>query len=172
MATEQQFRLKKPNWIAYLVGAIILAVTFVGPIFVLVGFLVNWSRYKRTLITVKAHSIELMRLGTVTEMPFTKINSVSMARVGKNTYGNFVISLGNDISGLTLVNVENVEALKNLVQDRIGAGHSPAPASSAAPNATASSSHIDELERLAQLKAKGVLTEREYAAEKKRILSS
>ena len=55
-------------------------------------------------------------------------------------------------------------------QDEAQYAQAPAPAPSAAPAAAGGDDRIEQLKQLGELKAQGILTEQEFAAEKAKIL--
>jgi hypothetical protein len=64
---------------------------------------------------------------------------------------------------------------RSFIQDRVGmredfSRDEPAETAASAPSATSEPEYVGELERLAQLRDQGILSEEEFAAKKKQLL--
>jgi len=151
--------------ITLILGTILIPFFFLG-IFIIIGALIS---YKHTVIVVNPNYVSVKK-GMLTkshvDIPYTKINSISIERTWGRSYGKVLISTGNDTSKLILANIENVGQLKDEVQKRIDVQLRPTAA------APAGRSRVDDLERLANLKKSGAITAQEYLAEKQKILNS
>lgn len=111
------------------------------------------------------------------EIPLEAINDIRFQQslfermVGA---GDLVIQSASEFGRNVFANIRNPEHVQRTIyeqgernKERMYQGRSPAPAPSASP---ASPSVTTELERLADLRNKGVLTESEFQNQKKRIL--
>ena len=116
-----EFRQSK----AYLISAIIfwgICCLFLIGIPFLIGSLLIYSRHK---ITLGERTVTLSRgvlTATVTDVPYSKINSVGVSRglLGMALgCGTVTISTGNDVAGIVFRNIERPEELKRALQARM-----------------------------------------------------
>jgi uncharacterized membrane protein YdbT with pleckstrin-like domain len=110
---------------AYLTSAVIfwgICSLFVVGIPFLIGALLAYSRHK---ITLGDRTVTLSRgvmVATVTDVPYSKINSVGVSRGLTGMVfnsGTVTISTGNDIAGIVFKNIERPEELKLMLQARM-----------------------------------------------------
>ncbi len=165
-ATQGQvFKPAKSNlYLGIFIGVLLTPVFGLGLIIILASLLY----YFNTKVVATDTSIILHKgwlIKSVTEIPYTKINNVSVTKGARATHGSLVISTGNDSSKMLLGSFEGVQELHRIIQSHL-AGHTKA----ASPESEQTESYLEELERLAMLKERGHLTEAEYAAEKRRLL--
>lgn len=157
-----------------LITGLIVGFCFAWAIVGLFIMLAAWLKYKYEFVTLDEHSITVHKgwlTKQTTEIPYSKINSVSLTG-GRGRVGNIAISTSNDISKLQLVSIENAKELKESLQQRIGERGVKPPSQPSVAIKPSTDSRVERLERLAKLKAQGIVTTQEFQAEKKRILNS
>lgn len=102
------------------------------------------------------------------EIPYRMINSISVKQGvwGKSFgFGTIAIMAGNDSSGLPFKGVDKPQEIKNEINRRIAKLHE-----SPAPSQSTSKTPYEQLEKLAELRDKGVITSEDYEAKKKQLL--
>jgi membrane protein YdbS with pleckstrin-like domain len=165
------YRQAKVALIFLLIIGICLTPLFGIGLIIIIAALVS---YMQTQIVVGPDYISV-RKGWITksdiDIPYAKVNSISVQRSWGFSFGTVLISTGNDVSQITLSYMENVNELKAQVQKRISLHHGRPdvqPQGHSAPQPEASS--LDKLERLAKLKSAGAITSEEYDIEKRKII--
>lgn len=145
---------------------IILSVALVG-IFLLLYHIIE---YKKHVLILTKNGIVLKKgwIGSLTtEIPYSKINSVT---VKKNLFGNLlhfgdiVILSGNDIRGEVFANIQDPDLVKSEIILRLDQPHLPQL------NTHPSIDAYVELEELAKLLKKEIITRDEFNAKKKQLL--
>jgi uncharacterized membrane protein YdbT with pleckstrin-like domain len=157
-----------------LVGGWVALILFGWALIGIFIFIAVYLKYKNMRVVLGKHSVMLttgVLTKSTTEIPYPKINSVSLTQRRGRNYGTVIISTGNDLTGLRLDMIQHADILSEGLQARIGQG-----ASSQAVTQSIAQGHtptrVEALEKLAALKAKGVITAAEFQAEKHRILNS
>jgi uncharacterized membrane protein YdbT with pleckstrin-like domain len=164
------------NWFVFAAMVVLL---FLYP----VRRLVDWLTRHFVLTSERVISREGFVAKRSVEIPLEKINDI---RFNQNVIervvgaGNLVIRSASEDGPTTFKYVRNPEevqkalyheAEKNSQRMFTGRGTAGAPVAPAAPpTPPAAPSQVTELERLADLRAKGVLTEEEFQAQKAKIL--
>ncbi len=141
--------------------------------FVFIGWIllpIHILDYLRRTLTITKNGL-ILKKGIltmhITEMPYSKINSVSVRRglLGNIFgYGDIIILAGNDTGGIPFKGVEDPEGLKANILHYIHGGKS-------AESTPTQNSSYAELEKLADLKEKGIITQQEFDQKKKQLLS-
>jgi uncharacterized membrane protein YdbT with pleckstrin-like domain len=111
------------------------------------------------------------------EIPYTKINSVSTKKGMFGSlfgYGDILILSGNDLKGEVFSGIQEPVAVKEEILNRshlieTGGIHNNSQISQQTENVQMSS--YAELEELAKLKEKGIVTEEEFEMKKKQLLN-
>jgi len=99
------------------------------------------------------------------EIPYHKIHSVSVTKGMFQRMlhaGNIVIMAGNDVSGLPFKNVEDPETIRDEISTHL--------TNKGEAQVNQREDKYSELERLASLRDKGVITVEEYDQKKKQLL--
>ncbi len=130
--------------------------------------------YTRNYIVLTDDAVVLKR-GIInkrnTSINYDKINSIKIEQGflgGLFNFGDVFIISGNDVLGEVVRGIINPEKLKADVQERINMSGKHKTHNSAVE---IKDDNLDKLEKLAQLKKKGIITEKEFAAKKKQLLS-
>jgi uncharacterized membrane protein YdbT with pleckstrin-like domain len=105
------------------------------------------------------------------QVPYEKINTVESHQSLIDRMfgcGQLKIYTGNDIQGITFMGIDKPQQVKQMIEERVNQGSTNA---SGTANPTPQLSAADELAKYAALKQSGVITEDEFEAKKKQLLS-
>lgn len=167
------FRRSKNAFIIQMVVAFLFIPFFGIGIILGIAFVIQYFTHE---LVVRQKTITYKRglIGSYTkEIPFSKINGVNIEQGAGGKlfgYGSVKVVTGNDIDTIKFDTIENPERVKALIQklvDHNDPGHRYQSQNVAAQ---AQPTKMEELEKLAEMKEKGHLTEEEFAAEKKKLL--
>ncbi len=131
-------------------------------------------RYIFTSITVSDIGMDYKKgwlFTTKKQIPYDNINTVDLyvSILGKIfEYGNIHLSTGNDVTGIWFKTIDQPEILRELIEIEIAKNSQSQNSTSNADDNQLDD--VDDLEKLAELKQKGIITEEEFAAKKKQIL--
>ena len=108
------------------------------------------------------------------DIPYSKINSIRVERglLGRfYGFGDVIIMSGNDVVGEAIKGIISPENLKEDIQERINNKENKGSYQSL-PSHTheAKRDGLDQIEKLAELKEKGIITEEEFDLKKKKLL--
>lgn len=106
------------------------------------------------------------------DIPYDKINSIRVEQglIGRfYHFGDVIIMSGNDVVGEAIKGIINPDKLKHDVQERINSLGKHARQNH--ESHSQSGDNFDQLEKLAQLKKKGIITEKEFETKKKQLLN-
>jgi len=164
-----KYRISKAYLITELILCAILIPLFGIGLILMIAALIQYRVKSLTVEDSKVVLKDGFLTVRTTEIPYAKINGVQLEQsldAKWMDYGTIIIVVGNDVAGIKFSQVERPHQLKNALDaKRVDTG-SPARPNNAAP------SLADELEKLASLKDKGIITTEEFAAQKQRILNS
>ena len=120
-------------------------------------------------VTLEANAV-VYKVGVLTkrveEIPYNKINSINIKQSLSERvlgYGDVVIITGNDVNGIVLKDIDNPQALKSDIMERVQGVRAGA-------NKENDDNLSGKLEELAALKEKGIITQDEFDAKKKHLL--
>jgi membrane protein YdbS with pleckstrin-like domain len=149
-----------------IIGLLLIPIFGLGLLIIVIALF----EYMRLSLTITPRGI-VIRSGVIRvhteEIPFNKINTISVERglLGNIFgYGNILFLTGNDVA-TRFLGISNPEALRNEIMSLVGGGVNPIQ-----QVVSSTKSSYDELNDLAQLKEKGIITEQEFEAKKKQIL--
>jgi len=108
------------------------------------------------------------------DIPYNKINSIRVERglLGRfYGFGDVIIMSGNDVVGEAIKGIVNPENLKADIQEKINNRESKGSyQSQPSYKQETKRDGLDQIEKLAELKDKGIITEEEFTAKKKKLL--
>ncbi len=129
--------------------------------------------YTRNYIVLTDEAVVLKR-GIINKrnisINYDKINSIKIEQGFLGSilnFGDVIILSGNDALGEVVKGIINPEKLKADIQQRVNA---LGKHKSISQSIEAKDDNLDKLEKLAQLKKKGIITEKEFAVKKKQLL--
>lgn len=165
---NQLYRQSSVKLVINIIIDTILMFIFIGWILLPIHIL----DYLRRTLTITKNGL-ILKKGIltmhITEMPYSKINSVSVRRglLGNIFgYGDIIILAGNDTGGIPFKGVEDPEGLKANILRYVHGDNITSPTES---TPTQNNSY-SELENLASLKEKGIITQHEFDQKKKQLL--
>jgi uncharacterized membrane protein YdbT with pleckstrin-like domain len=167
---EYTFRPNKNLFILYIITSILF-------MFIIIGFpmligVILW--YKFTYITLGKQGIHMHKGWlniTDKQVPYEKVNTVESRQSLIDRMfgcGQLKIYTGNDIQGIAFMGIDKPQKVKQMIEERVNQSNTNA---SIAANQTQQPSAADELAKYAALKQSGVITEEEFEAKKKQLLS-
>ena len=165
---NKTYRIAKEKMALYFVMDFVLLFAYgLGVIIFILHILI----YFNYLLTITPSAVLVKRgiiITNTVEIPFNKINSMTIRKgifAGLFGYGDILILSGNDVQGVKFPNINNPEELKKEILSLADVKDK------AVENKNLQSqTSYSELNELAQLKEKGVITEQEFEQKKKQIL--
>ena len=173
---EKIFRRSKNALIIQLITSVILIPVFGIGIILGIAILIQYFTHE---LIVRQKSIIHKKgwIGSYTkEIPFSKINGVNVDQgVGGRlfNYGSVKVVTGNDTDTIKFDTIDSPEKVKKLIQ-KLVEQNDPAHShnKSASSNNYESTDKFANLEKLADMKQKGIITEDEFRQEKKKLLGN
>ena len=157
------YRQSKSRFIMNLIIDGLLCLVIIG-LFLLIYHIIEY--YRNELMLTKTGILLKRGLFVIntTEIPYTKVNSVSTKRNLLGTYfgyGDIFILSGNDLRGECFKGIRDPEALKHEIINRTYNLDRDNPNNR---------NNYNDLEELAKLKDNGIITQEEFDQKKKQIL--
>lgn len=149
--------------------------SYLNPMFY-VNFYVGALTYQKNFIRLTSKEVILhkgiLRTNTVF-IKYDKINSIRIRKgiLGKkHNFGDVIIMSGNDVVGETIIGVKNPEMLKAQLELQMDHHEDSTREQKNYQPSAVNHDYLVELEKLSELKDKGIITVDEFLAKKKKLL--